>query len=63
MNTLLEALREILGEADFYRVLSGNNPTWDYSLMIEYLVGAIILLCVICNVFALLRILFGGSKR
>lgn len=63
MNTLLEALRSILGEADFY-ISNGNySGTWDYSLMIEYLVGAVILLCVICNVFALLRILFGGSKR
>lgn len=63
MNTLLQALRSILGEADFYHILYGNNPTWDYSLMIEYLVGAVVLLCVISNVFALLRILFGGSKR
>lgn len=63
MNTLLEALRSILGEADFYRVIYGNNATWDYSLMIEYLVGSVILLCVISNVFALLRILFGGNRR
>ena len=62
MESLIEALRRILGEADFYRVLSGNNPTWDYSLMIEYMIGAVILLCVICNVFALLRCIFGGKK-
>lgn len=63
MESLIEALRRILGEADFYRVIYGSNATWDYGLMIEYMIGAVILLCVICNVFALLRCLFGGSKR
>lgn len=62
MYTLLEALRSILGQADFYHTLYGDRPTWDYSLMIEYLVGAVVLLCVISNVFALLRILFGGKR-
>lgn len=59
MQTLLQALRSILGEADFFIF---ETSSWDYSLMIEYLIGAVILLCVICNVFALLRILFGGKR-
>lgn len=62
MQTLLEALRSILGEADFYKQLYGSNYSWDYAAMIEYMIGAVILLCVICNVFALLRILFGGKR-
>lgn len=60
MDSLLNAIRSILGEADFYR----NNIqgySWDYSAMIEYIIGGTILLCVICNVFKLLRVLFGGK--
>lgn len=54
MNTILEALREILGEPDFYKVLSGNNYSWDYAAMIEYFVGAMILCIVVSSVFRLL---------
>lgn len=54
MKSILSALREILGEADFYHVLSGNNPTWDYGAMIEYFVGAVILCIVVSSVFRLL---------
>lgn len=51
MQSIISALREILGEADFYHVLNGTNPTWDYSLMIEYFIGALILLISISFVF------------
>ena len=51
MQTILSALRSILGEADFYHVLSGSNPTWDYALMIEYFIGAMVLLITISFVF------------
>lgn len=54
MTTILEALRNVLGDADFYHVLSGNNPTWDYALMIEYFVGALVLCITISSVFRLL---------
>ena len=54
MQTLIEALRTIVGEADFYHVLSGNNPTWDYGLMIEYFCAVLILLVVISSVFRLI---------
>lgn len=54
MNTILDGLREILGEADFYKILSGNNYTWDYAAMIEYFVGAVILCVVITSVFRFL---------
>ena len=60
MQSLIDAVRNILGQADFYIEAS---QSWDYALMIEYLICAVILLCVICNVFALLRCLFGGGKR
>jgi hypothetical protein len=54
MQTVLEALRTVLGEADFYKVLYGNNPTWDYGAMIEYFVGALILLITVSSVFKFL---------
>lgn len=54
MTTVLEALRSILGEADFYKVLSGNNYSWDYASMIEYFVGALVLCIVISSVFRFL---------
>lgn len=54
MDTILEALRKVLGKPDFYKVLSGNNYSWDYAAMIEYFVGAVILVVVIASVFRLL---------
>lgn len=57
MDTLVNYMREILGEPDFFNVLYGNNPTWDYSAMIEYFFAGMIVLIVISNVFRFLRIL------
>lgn len=57
METVLTYLREILGEADFYRNLTGTNYTWDYAAMIEYVVAAVLLLVVVSNVFRFLRCL------
>lgn len=54
MTTILEALRNILGEADFYQVLSGSNYSWNYGAMIEYFVGALVLCITISSVFRLL---------
>jgi len=31
MNTILEGLREILGNADFYNTSSGYSGSWDYA--------------------------------
>ena len=57
MTSILEALRVVLGEPDFYKVLYGNNPTWDYAAMIEYFVGALILCIVVSSVFRFLMCL------
>lgn len=54
MTTVLQALREILGNADFYVTSSGYSGSWDYGAMIEYFVGAVILCIVISSVFRLL---------
>ena len=52
MQTVIEALRSILGTPDFYKVMSGYDKySWDYGAMIEYFVGALILLIVISSVF------------
>lgn len=61
MQTILQALRSILGEADFYNVLQGSNNSyaqWDYSAMIEYFVGAMLLIIVVGSVFKILTHLF-----
>ena len=60
MQTLIEALREVLGEPDFYKQLSGinNNYTWDYGAMMEYLVGAMILMICVSYVFKAIKWLF-----
>lgn len=59
MQTILQALRDILGQPDFYRVLKPDgNYTWDYAAMIEYMVGALVLLVVISSVFRFLIKLF-----
>ena len=59
MQTILEALRNVLGEPDFYKQLtSTGNYTWDYAAMIEYFVGALVLLVVISSIFKLISKLF-----
>lgn len=54
MTTILQALRDILGVADFYDASSGYSGSWDYGAMIEYFVGAVILCVVISSVFRFL---------
>mgnify|MGYP006874778911 CR=1 FL=1 len=49
MSTLLENLRQVLGQADFYA-----DNAWDYGAMIEYFVGAVVLCIVITSVFRFL---------
>lgn len=62
METVLNALRSVLGEPDFYRQLTSNsNYTWDYGAMIEYLVGALLLLIVVSSVFKFLMLLVKGK--
>lgn len=59
MITLLEALRDIVGTADFY-IQNGNySGTWDYGAMIEYLCCVLILCIVIASVFRFVGKLVG----
>ena len=58
MTTVIDALRQILGNPDFY-INNGNySGTWDYGAMIEYMVGAMILCIVVSSVFRLIREVF-----
>lgn len=50
MQTLIEAVREIIGEPNFY-INSSSYNSWDYGAMCEYFICALILLIVISSVF------------
>lgn len=47
MKTVIESLREILGAPVFHL----QDGAWDYSAMIEYFVGSVIVCIVISSVF------------
>ncbi len=51
MQTVLEALRSVLGTADFYIENGNYSGSWDYGAMIEYIVAALLLLIVVSSVF------------
>ena len=54
MDTLLNALRDIVGEADFYITNGNYSGSWDYGAMVEYMSAVLILCLVIASVFRLL---------
>lgn len=59
MQTLIEALREILGVPEFYvRLGTSTNYSWDYGAMLEYMVGAMILMICVSYVFKFVKWLF-----
>ena len=51
MDTVLNALRQVLGNPNFYRQTGSSSYTWDYGAMLEYLVGALLVLIVVSSVF------------
>lgn len=50
MQTLIQAVRQIIGEPNFFMDGSQYN-SWDYGSMCEYFICALILLIVISSVF------------
>lgn len=59
MQTLINALREIVGTPDFYKQMgSQNNYTWDYGAMMEYMLAGMLLLIVVSWIFKSIRWLF-----
>lgn len=56
MDTVIEALREIIGTPDFYHSMTGtSNPTWDYGAMLEYALAGMVVMIVVGSVFKILR--------
>lgn len=58
MQSILDTIREYLGNPNFYHVMSGSsssNPTWDYGSMLEYAICGTLLIVVVSNVFKLIR--------
>lgn len=59
MENLIEALRQVIGEPEFYVQLGSNqNYTWDYGAMLEYMSAVIVLCICISSVFKFLRKVF-----
>lgn len=57
MQTLIQGLRQILGNPDFYIDNGNYNSTWDYGAMIEYMIAGVLLIVVVISVFKFLRAL------
>lgn len=55
MDTLINALREILGTPDFYIENGNYSSTWDYGAMLEYCIAACLLLVVVISAFKFIR--------
>lgn len=56
MDTIIEALREIIGTPEFYvRLANQQNYTWDYGAMIEYSIAGILVLIVVSSVFKIIK--------
>ena len=60
METVVNALRDIVGEFEFYARLNGttSNYTWDYGAMLEYACGVILVCVCVSAVFKFLTKLF-----
>lgn len=54
MTSLLDALRDIVGEANFYITNGNYSGSWDYGAMIEYMCAVLVLCLVIASVFRFL---------
>lgn len=52
---ILESIRNILGEADFYIENGSYSGTWDYGALIEYLICGLILCICVSSIFKFLR--------
>ena len=61
METLIETLRDILGEPVFWNQFTTNNSyntwQWDYGAMLEYSIAGILVCVVVSSVFKFLRCL------
>lgn len=54
-ETILDALREVIGTPDFYKQMtSTGNYTWDYGAMFEYFFAGVLCCVVVAAVFRFL---------
>lgn len=60
MQTVIDALRNIIGTPDFYIDNGNYNSTWDYGAMIEYCIAGILVLIVVSSIFRILKGWFCG---
>lgn len=58
MTTIIEALRTIVGQPNFYIESGSYSGSWDYGAMLEYFVACAILLIVISSVFKCISKIF-----
>lgn len=58
LQTVIQALREILGTPDFYIEGSNYSGTWDYGAMLEYAIAGMLVLIVVGSIFKILRAVF-----
>lgn len=55
MDTIISALRQILGNPDFYRILgTSDRYNWDYGAMLEYFFAGVIVCIVVGSIFRLI---------
>lgn len=58
MDTLIEAIRQVIGEPEFYVKLgTSTNYSWDYGAMLEYMIAGSLLIVVVGSVFKFIRTL------
>lgn len=57
MDSILNALRSVLGTPNFYIDNGSYNSTWDYGAILEYMIAGVILCVVISSVFKFVRCL------
>lgn len=56
MQTVIDALRDIIGVPEFYvRLGNATNYSWDYGAMIEYAIAGILVIVVVSSVFKILK--------
>lgn len=54
MQTLLDAMRSVVGAADFYITNGNYSGSWDHGAMCEYFAAVVVLIVVISSVFRFL---------
>lgn len=66
MQTVIDALKTVLGNPEFYRQMpsysGSNNYAWDYGAMLQYMVAAAVLCIVISWIFRFIHALFFGKR-